>query len=178
MVKIDKKMAKLLMKQRIVIVASSSKDGKPNASLKSIVDVEPDEGIIYFLDLYAEKTRKNLSENSQVSISTADIEDFIGYQFKGDVEVIDTGELFEKYKKKWEKQRTKLLIERMVKNVQKGSSHGRHEMYLPDPKYLAKVRIREIYDLLPHGERKTTKKKKNLKGIGKFLLRRGKHERS
>ena len=98
MVKIDKKMAKLLMKQRIVIVASSSKDGKPNASLKSIVDVEPDKGIIYFLDLYAEKTRKNLSENSQVSISTADIEDFIGYQFKGDVEVIDTGELFEKYK--------------------------------------------------------------------------------
>ncbi len=172
--KIDKRMTKLLMKQRIVMVASASKDGKPNASLKSIVDVESDEGIIYFLDLYAEKTRENLSENSQVSISIADIEDFIGYQFKGNVEVIDIGELFEKYKKKWERQRTKLLIERMVKNVQRGLSHGRHEMYLPEPKYLAKVKVTEIYDLLPYEKEGPTKKKRSLRDVSNFLLRRKK----
>lgn len=148
--KLDKSMAKLLKKRRIVMVASASKNGKPNASLKGIVDIEADEGNIYFLDLYSEKTKNNLSENPQVSISVADIEDFIGYQFKGVVELIDDGELFKKYAKKWEMQRINLLIERVVKNVRKGSSHGRHELYLPEPKYLVKIKVTEIYDLLPH----------------------------
>jgi len=150
-VEFNKKMAKLLSKHKIVMVSSASKDGKPNASLKGIVEVMPEEGIIYFLDLYSQKTRDNLLENPQVSISIADIEGFEGYQFKGIVEMIDDGEKFKKYIKKWERQRTVLLIERMIKNVQKGSSHGRHELYLPEPKYLVKVRITEIYDLLPHG---------------------------
>jgi uncharacterized protein len=179
--KLDKKMAKLLIKQRIVMVASASRDGKPNASLKAIVDVEPEEGVIYFLDLYAEKTINNLFENPQVSVSVADIEDFIGYQFKGDAEVIESGELFEKYKMKWEKRRTSLLIERMIKNIQKGSSHGRHELYLPEPKYLAKVKVTEIYDLLPHEEEKMLpekEKKKGLKEVSRFLLGRRRDERS
>jgi len=151
-VEFNKKMAKLLSKHKIVMVSSASKDGKPNASLKGIVEIMPEEGIIYFLDLYSQKTRDNLLENPQVSISIADIEGFEGYQFKGIVEMIDDGEKFKKYIKKWERQRTVLLIERMIKNVQKGSSHGRHELYLPEPKYLVKVRITEIYDLLPHSD--------------------------
>jgi hypothetical protein len=134
------------------MVSSSSKDGKPNASLKGIVEVIPEEGVIYFLDLYSQKTKENLVENPQVSISIADIEAFEGYQFKGVVELIDNGEMLKKYIKKWERQRTALLIERMIKNVQKGSSHGRHELYLPEPKYLVKVRVTEVYDLLPHSD--------------------------
>jgi hypothetical protein len=145
-------MAKLLSKHKIVMVSSASKDAKPNASLKGVVDVIPEEGVIYFLDLYSQKTKDNLNENPQVSISIADIEGFEGYQFKGVVELIDEGKLFKKYVKKWERQRTVLLIERMIKNVQKGSSHGRHELYLPEPKYLVKVRVTEIYDLLPHSD--------------------------
>ena len=157
---LNKAMAKLLSKHRIVMVSSASKDGKPNASLKGIVEVMPEEGIIYFLDLYSQKTKDNLLENPQVSISIADIEGFEGYQFKGIVELIDNGEMFKKYIKKWERQRTVLLIERMIKNVQKGSSHGRHELYLPEPRYLVKVRITEIYDLLPHSDPKTDNKSK------------------
>lgn len=149
---LDKAMAKLLSKHKIVMVSSSSKDGKPNASLKGIVEVIPEEGVIYFLDLYSQKTKENLVENPQVSISIADIEAFEGYQFKGVVELIDNGEMLKKYIKKWERQRTALLIERMIKNVQKGSSHGRHELYLPEPKYLVKVRVTEVYDLLPHSD--------------------------
>jgi len=159
-VELNKAMAKLLSKHRIVMVSSASKDGKPNASLKGIVEVMPEEGIIYFLDLYSQKTKDNLLENPQVSISIADIEGFEGYQFKGIVELIDNGEMFKKYIKKWERQRTVLLIERMIKNVQKGSSHGRHELYLPEPRYLVKVRITEIYDLLPHSDSKTDNKSK------------------
>ena len=147
--KLDKVMSRLLRKHRIVMVSSASKDGKPNASLKGIVEVIAEEGIIYFLDLYAEKTKRNLKENPQVSISVADIEDFTGYKFKGIAEVVDEGELFKKYTSRWEKLRMRLLIERMVKNIQKGSSHGRHELYLPSPKYLVKVKVTEIYDLLP-----------------------------
>jgi hypothetical protein len=151
------------MKQRIVMVASCSKSGEPNASLKGIVDVEADKGIIYFLDLYAEKTKENLAGNAQVSISAADIDGFVGYQFKGQAEIIEKDELFEKYKEKWEKQRTNLLIERMVKNIQKGSSHGRHELYLPEPKYLVKVTVKEIYDLLPKGEERIQERKEHEK---------------
>lgn len=162
--KLDRVMAKLLTKHKIVMVSSSSKDGKPNMSLKAIVEVEPEEGVIYFLDLYSEKTKRNLEENPQVSIAVTDIEDFVGYQFKGNVELIDRGNLFKKYLKRWDRQRTALLIERMIKNVQKGSSHGRHELYLPEPKYLVKVRVTEIYDLLPHkegdSEEKPPKKRK------------------
>ncbi|MCK5306592.1 MAG: pyridoxamine 5'-phosphate oxidase family protein [Candidatus Omnitrophica bacterium] len=157
---LSKAMAKLLAKHRIVMVASASKNGKPNASMKGIVEVIPEEGVIYFLDLYSQKTKKNLLENPQVSISFADIEDFVGYQFKGTVEIIEDREIVNKYVDKWEKQRTVLLIERMIKNVQKGSSHGRHEMYLPDPKYLVKVKVTEIYDLLPQEQGKSKKSKK------------------
>jgi hypothetical protein len=141
------------------MVSSASNDGKPNASLKGVVDVIPQEGVIYFLDLYSQKTKDNLKENPQVSISIADIEGFEGYQFKGVVELIDEGDLFKKYVKRWERQRTVLLIERMIKNVQKGSSHGRHELYLPEPKYLVKVRVTEIYDLLPHSDPKKEEQK-------------------
>ena len=155
---LDKAMAKLLSKHRIVMVSSASKEGKPNASLKGIVEVVPEEGVIYFLDLYSQKTKKNLIENPQVSISIADIEGFEGYQFIGVVELIDDGEMFRKYVGKWEKQRTVLLIERMIKNVKKGSSHGRHELHLPEPKYLAKVRVTEVYDLLPHADPNGTRK--------------------
>lgn len=157
---LNRAMAKLLSKHKIVMVSSASKDGKPNASLKGIVEVLPAEGIIYFLDLYSQKTRNNLLENPQVSISVADIEGFEGYQFKGIVEMINDGEMFKKYIKKWERQRTVLLIERMIKNVQKGSSHGRHELFLPEPKYLVKVRVTEIYDLLPHSDSQSSNKKK------------------
>jgi len=75
--------------------------GKPNISIKGIVDVDKDR--LYFFDLFKAKTRKNLEKNSRISFFVIDWDNFIGYQLKGRAKIMDKGEVLEKYMNIWEK---------------------------------------------------------------------------
>jgi len=146
--KINKAIEELLNRKGTAHVSTSSKDGLPNTSLKGIVRVDPS-GYIYVMDLFNGKTRHNLEKNNKVSLTISDIEAFRGYQFKGTAKLIKKGRLFEELSERWAAISARAVTERVIGNIKKGSSHGRHELHLPKPKYLIKIHVSKIYDLCP-----------------------------
>jgi predicted pyridoxine 5'-phosphate oxidase superfamily flavin-nucleotide-binding protein len=147
-VRITEDMKSLLLKQNVAVVATVSPGGVPNLSLKGVVKVEP-EGFIYFMDLYRGKTRSNLLKNQAIALTVFSIDRFKGYQFKGRAEQIDSGPLYEQMVTAWQKKKRNLVGDRIIKNVRKGFSGGGAETHLPDPKYLVKVKVEKIYNLVP-----------------------------
>lgn len=128
---ITEEMRRMVEEQRVSYVATANKDGKPNVSPKGSIKVL-DERTLVFADLFSEKTRRNLLENPQVAVTVADAKKFQGYQFKGRAELIEKGPLFDA----------------MAAELRK------LPMKLPDPKYLVKIHVEEIYDLRPGAQGK------------------------
>ncbi len=147
-IKIDQDMERLLLKQNVAVVGTCSAGGLPNLSLKGVVKVDP-AGFICFLDLYRGKTRRNLEENPRVSLVVFNVPEFRGYQFIGKAELIKSGPLFEETVARWKKKKAALLSQRIVANIRKGHSSGRSELSLPIPKYLVRVRVEKIHNLVP-----------------------------
>ncbi len=114
------------MQGKLGWVATASKDGAPNVTPKGTVQAL-DENTIIFADLFSLKTRDNLKNNPQVAVTLVDLEKFVGYQFKGKAELIDSGPLFDKVKED-------------LKKAPKP---------LPEPKYVAKITVEEIFDQSP-----------------------------
>lgn len=150
--KITEEMQRLLLKQNVAVVATVSPEGIPNLSLKGVVHVDP-EGYIYFMDLYRGKTRSNLIKNPTIALTVFSIREFKGYQFKGSAVLIDSGPLYDEMVSAWKNKKTTIIGRRIIKNVRKGFSHGRSETYLSDPKYLVKVEVKKVYNLVPRSLR-------------------------
>jgi len=104
-------------------VATASRDGTPNVAIKGSLRILDDEHLV-FNDLFSLKTRRNLEENPRVAIMVYDGDSRRGYSFKGDVELVSSGPLFEQ----------------TVENLKKLMPQ------MPEPKYVVKVRVDSIYD--------------------------------
>lgn len=104
-------------------VATASKDGIPNVSIKGSLRILDDEHLI-FADLFSLKTRKNLKENPNVAIMVYDGDSRRGYAFKGSTEQIDSGPLYDQ------------TVEAIRKLMPQ----------LPTPKYVVRVTVDSIYD--------------------------------
>ncbi len=107
-------------------VATAGPEGMPNVTPKGTIRVLDDQTLV-FADLFSLKTRENLLKNPKVAVTLIDQEQFKGYQFKGKAELIDAGPLFEKIKDD-------------LKKAPKA---------LPEPKYIAKITVEEIFDQSP-----------------------------
>jgi uncharacterized protein len=107
-------------------VATTGVDGMPNVTPKGTIRVH-DEQTLVFADLFSLKTRENLLKNPKVAVTVIDQEKVQGYQFKGKAELIDAGPLFEQFKADLKKS----------------------PKSLPEPKYMAKITIEEIFDQSP-----------------------------
>lgn len=114
------------VKGKLGWVATACPEGMPNVTPKGTIQVLDDTTII-FADLFSLKTRDNLKRNPKVAVTVVDTEKFKGYQFKGKAELIDDGPLFEKVKEE-------------LKQA---------PMQLPEPKYVAKITVDEVYDQSP-----------------------------
>ncbi|MFH1624319.1 MAG: pyridoxamine 5'-phosphate oxidase family protein [Pseudomonadota bacterium] len=121
---ITDEMKQLIEQVRLSYVATAGKDGKPNVSPKGSIAVLDDETLV-FADLYSEKTRKNLLENPQVAIDVLNVEARKGFQFKGRVELLQDGPIYDK------------VAENLKQKMPK----------LPPPKYVVKVKVAEVYKL-------------------------------
>jgi uncharacterized protein len=104
-------------------VATASRDGIPNVSIKGSLRLLDDEHLV-FADLFSLKTRKNLSENPKVAIMVYDEETRRGFMFKGSAEQVSNGPLFEQ----------------TVEGIRKQMPQ------LPAPKYVVKVTVESIHD--------------------------------
>jgi hypothetical protein len=137
-----------LENQGIIHVATSGRDGMPNVSPKGPLKVEG-KNTVYFLDLYSKKTRNNLMENNKIAVEVVDIINYRGYQLRGTAELIHGGTDFEKHKGMWFEQKNRLLVDRIIRSIQRGIPHDVSEKNLPHPQYLVKVTVDEIFDLVP-----------------------------
>lgn len=75
-------------------VATASKDGMPNVSIKGTLRVLDDEHLL-FADIFSLKTRKNLEENPKVAIMVYDSATGTAYSFKGSAELIAKGSFYD-----------------------------------------------------------------------------------
>jgi len=104
-------------------VATASRDGTPNVSIKGSLRVLDAEHLL-FADIFSLKTRNNLKENPRVAIMVFDPESRRGYAFKGKAEQLDNGPIFDQ----------------TVESIRKTMPQ------LPAPKYVVTVAVESIWD--------------------------------
>jgi predicted pyridoxine 5'-phosphate oxidase superfamily flavin-nucleotide-binding protein len=110
-----------IKKVGLCVVATADKNGLPNASYKGTINVLDDEHLV-FADIFSVKTRKNLLENNKVCVLMGDLQSLVGYQFVGEAELLNQGELYDAVAQK--------VIEKKF----------------PKPAYVVKIKINEIFD--------------------------------
>lgn len=93
MAKFTQDMKDIIAKSDPFIVATATKDGKPNGVPVGLVKVISDEEIMV-VDVLMNKTRKNITENPMVAVTAWDLGVHYVYQFKGKARVETSGKLF------------------------------------------------------------------------------------
>ena len=129
-------------------VATANGDGQPNVVPKGTLHVEDDK-TVYILDLYKGRTRSNLEKNNRIALTLIDQHAYCGFQIKGTAQIIEKGQLFEKYVNIWKERKQAMMTKRIIGNLQKGRASGVSEKDLPHPMYLIKVSVTEVLDLSP-----------------------------
>ena len=95
MAKLTEEAKKAIAEFGAALVATASKDGKPNVSLKGSFRVLDDEHVI-FADIASPRTMANLRENPQLSVMVFDPSTCKGCRVWGKaVEILDSGSLFD-----------------------------------------------------------------------------------
>ena len=117
-------MKDLIEQQKVSYVATADKNGKVNVSPKGSIHVLDDETIA-FADFYSRKTRENLRLNPHIALAVVDLKGLKGYQFKGKGELLEEGHLYDD----------------MVRYLQT------LPFKLPDPQYVVKVKVEEVFSL-------------------------------
>ena len=107
-------------------VATAAADGTPNVTPKGTIRVLDDQTLV-FADLFSMKTRENLLANPKAAVTVADPEKAQAYQFKGSVELVDSGEVYDR-----------------VAAQLKASGKP-----LPDPAYAAIIHVEAVFNQSP-----------------------------
>jgi predicted pyridoxine 5'-phosphate oxidase superfamily flavin-nucleotide-binding protein len=82
------------------LVATASREGRPNVSAKGSFRVLDDDHVA-FADVASPRTIANLRENPEVSILVVDPKAMKGCRVWGRGEILDSGELFEQFSKEF-----------------------------------------------------------------------------
>jgi predicted pyridoxine 5'-phosphate oxidase superfamily flavin-nucleotide-binding protein len=94
MVKLSEEAKKLIGEIHPALVATASKDGKPNVSAKGTLWVVDDETVA-FADVASPRTVANIRENPQVSIICLDATSRKSCRIWGTAEILNSGSLFD-----------------------------------------------------------------------------------
>jgi predicted pyridoxine 5'-phosphate oxidase superfamily flavin-nucleotide-binding protein len=87
-------MKDIFAKARIFIVATASRQGRPNGVPVGLARIISDEEIMLVDNLMA-KTRQNIDENPVVAVTYWSGEDHYGYQVKGTARVEQSGQSYD-----------------------------------------------------------------------------------
>ena len=105
--KLPEKVKETIAEIRPGIIATASKDGKPNVSAKGSFRVLDDDHVV-FADISSPRTIANLRENPNVSILVVHPKSMRGCRIWGKGEILDSGELFEQMSKEFAKRNLKV----------------------------------------------------------------------
>jgi len=94
MPKLTHHMKQVLKQQPVLFVATSDGQGQLNISPTGALKVVDDDKLV-FAALCSPKTQANLRANPSVAVALVDPETYEGYQFKGRVELVGEGPLFD-----------------------------------------------------------------------------------
>ena len=107
MSKITPEMKEVLSKMAVPVVATASRDGKPNVVPIACFKVLSDDEIL-IMDNFMNKTRANIEANPAIAITAWSMEHHGGYQFKGTAKIEVQGSIFEEGVKMVKSQRPQL----------------------------------------------------------------------
>jgi predicted pyridoxine 5'-phosphate oxidase superfamily flavin-nucleotide-binding protein len=93
MAKLTAEAKKIIGELRLAMVATASKAGRPNVSIKGSFRVLDDEHII-FADVASPRTMANLRENPQLAAIVFDPATRKGCRLWGKAEILESGDLF------------------------------------------------------------------------------------
>ena len=105
--KLSDKIMETIAEIRPGIIATSSKDGRPNVSAKGSFRVLDDEHVV-FADISSPRTIANLRENPQVSILVLHPKSMKGCRIWGRGEILDSGEIFDQMSKEFAERNLKV----------------------------------------------------------------------
>jgi len=94
------------------LIATASKEGRPNISVKGSFRVLDDEHVI-FADIASPRTMANLRENPQLSAIVFDRSTRKGCRIWGKAEILDSGDLFDAMSTEFDKM--KMKVKHLVK---------------------------------------------------------------
>ncbi len=134
-----------LAKGKFVNVATCSNERMPNVAPKLIA--KTDKNVIYLIDYVIGKTYSNLKDNPRVSLSFIDDRTLTGYQMNGSVDILESGEEFEKFIEEFQKIKTDFTVERILLNVRTGEKAAPLDFSMPDKFAILKVKVIEIVEI-------------------------------
>ncbi len=104
-------------------VATASKDGLPNLSIKGSLRMLDDEHLV-FADINSKKTRRNLEENPRAAVMVYDATSRRGFMIRGTCEMFPNGPLYEQ---------TAAAIHKAMPQ-------------LPPPQYVVRITVESVWD--------------------------------
>jgi len=92
--KITEEMKEVVEKAKTPVLATSTPNGTPNAVPIAFTKVLSDDEIL-LMDNFMNKTRQNINQNPVVAVSAWAMDARTGYQFKGNVRIESSGEIYD-----------------------------------------------------------------------------------
>src|SRR3712207_4728394 len=95
MARITEDMREIIGRARLAFVATVCEDGSPNLSPKATLAPWDDEHLV-FADICSPQTVANLRRNPRIEVNVVDVLLRRGYRFKGTVEIVERGPIFDR----------------------------------------------------------------------------------
>lgn len=148
-IRLSPEMIDFFHKQGFVIVSTLDRQGKIHCSAKGIAGIE-EKGQVYLIDVYRARTFDNLNNNSTMSITAVDEQEFKGYTLKGQGKIVERQKIKSHIIKSWEQRVIDRISKRVIKNIQRNKGSSTHpESRFPYPQYLIEMQVQEVVDLAP-----------------------------
>ena len=140
-----KKSLEILKKREFVNVATCDFSGRPNAAPKLILRI--DDNVIYLIDYTIGRTWTNLKLNPQASLSFMDQDALTGYQLNCSVELLESGDVYEKLVHELREKEIDLSAKRVIEGVLRGKKHDDFELAISEKFVIFKVNVNEAVSI-------------------------------
>lgn len=138
-----------LQKQHYTVISTMDKEGSIHNSCKGIVEIDG-KGRVYLLDLYKQRTYKNLQSNPNIALTAVDEHKFRGYSLKGRARIISKSKITKEVLSAWEKKISSRVSKRIIRNIKGEKGHPKHpEISFPAPEYIIEMEVDSVIDLTP-----------------------------
>ena len=136
-----------------ICVASRNEYGDPNTSNKFLLSCEGT--CVYIIDFVKGKTLENIRNYPKISFSVMDINNLVDYQLFGEVEIIESGEVWNSLLQTFDERHTRFSTNRIIEGIRRSKRFDNNQ--LPDIRHAAIFKV-YIKDIVVRGPRVQVKR--------------------